>query len=124
MNNARPDYSNMTMSEREVWAVLGLIHGKANAISHKDLAHKTNKPERKVRSIVVSLIIKHRLVICSSYDRENGGYYLPETGDEVQETCKKLHGHALGILFRESVIKKISLAELLKQYQKEIPFSD
>ncbi len=123
MNPHAVDYSEMKTEERHVYAVIGLCRGKKNAVSQNELARMANKSPREVRRIVESLIVDHRIVICSSYDKENGGYFLPQTDEEIQETCKKLHGHALKILMRESTLKKITLAELLKKYQMEIPFN-
>lgn len=123
MSEVTLDYSIWTMQERQVWTVLSLKRGKSQAISQERLANITNKNTRAVRKVVESLIVNHRVVICSSYDKENGGYYLPETDAEIEETCRKLHSHALQILKRESVIQKITLAELLKKYQMEIPFN-
>lgn len=118
------NFSGLDEDEALVWGVLQGCVGKRYAVTQHLLEEVTRIPARRVRMIIESLIHQHKKVICSSYDRDRGGYYLPENESEVRETCEKLHGHALRILTRESVLKKLTLRELLKLYQKEIPFND
>ncbi len=50
--------------------------GKANAISMNDLAAATNLDTRTVRQLVHSARV-NGAVICSTCDKDNGGYYIP-----------------------------------------------
>ena len=101
----------MSQDELTVWNALRYHKGKENAITQHRLAEHTGISPRHVREIIKYLVENHKLEIASSYD-SGGGYYIPVSQKEVDETCDKLYGHALSILKRYSVFKKVDIDKL------------
>ena len=115
-------FDSMTEDEALILEILQGYVGKKYAVNQRFLSKLTCLAERTVRKVIASLISKHRKRICSSYESGKGGYYLPANDAEVEETCGKLHSHAIHILMRESALKKITMTKLLAEYQRELPF--
>jgi len=96
--------------------------GETNAISMAELYervfdkkwHNKVNDTRKLR-LLVNKMRSEGIAICSTTDRDNGGYYLAAAGSEAQDYLRRLERRALKILWRISKIKKISLPELLGQ---------
>lgn len=88
-----------TDSKTTVWEILQSHKGKANAISQHDLAGQAGLSPRGAREIVKLLIEEERRLICSNYSG-TGGYYLPETDAELEETRTILKAHARSIFRR------------------------
>ena len=95
----RPDNNNALA----VWNVLRAHKGKANAITQNDLASLAGVRPRCARGIVKRLIEEDRRMICSSY-QGNGGYFIPNTAEEIADTRRLLKSHALSILKRCSAL--------------------
>ena len=65
--------------------ILNLIPtGKQNARSCKDLSTLSGIPQRQLKA-AVSRLRRSGAIICSSLDSVNGGYYLPESFEELRE---------------------------------------
>ncbi|QPJ61671.1 MAG: hypothetical protein G3M70_07140 [Candidatus Nitronauta litoralis] len=109
----------MNFNEGAVWDMLQTARGKSNAISREALAEALNISDRKIREIVAALIVDWGTIIISDY--RSGGYYLPSCESEIETYIHNLHSHGVSILKREAAIKKIDLAELLAEYQMELP---
>jgi hypothetical protein len=110
----------MNSNEIAVLNILNQHRGKANAIPYHDLAGLVCLGQRALRRVVEGLIREHQVPVCTSYDRGDGGYYLPRTAREVREASHKLRKHGVAILCRASALEKISLAEMLGQLSLEI----
>ena len=105
----------MTSEQRSVWNVLKHHSGKASAIRIRDLVRQCALPERKVRDIVTSLILVFHIRIGSTYSGRQPGYFVIESAEEAEATYEVLRGHALSILRRAAVIRRLSFPELLGQ---------
>lgn len=86
-------------NKNTVWEILQSHKGKAQAISQHDLAGQAGLSPRGAREIVKLLIEEERRLICSNYSG-TGGYYLPETEAELDETRAILKAHARSIFRR------------------------
>ena len=105
----------MTAEQRAVWNVLREHRGRAAAIRIRTLVTVCSLPERKVREIVTSLILVFHLRIGSVYSGSHPGYFVIETGAEAEATYEVLRGHALSILRRAAVIRRLSFPDLVGQ---------
>lgn len=90
---------NIKETSARVWMVLQAHRGRANAISQNNLAHEIGLGPRTAREVVKHLIENEGRQICSAYNA-GGGYYLPETQDEIEETRRLLRSHAISIFKR------------------------
>ncbi|MFC6645481.1 hypothetical protein ACFQBQ_07750 [Granulicella cerasi] len=116
---ARP----LTDEEGYVLVVLRLHVGKANSIARADLCEQTGIADRTVRAIVSDLRLQFALPIGSN--RENGGYYLPETLAEVSELTEPMVRQALSLLRSvRSLRGRSATAELLGQVRIELQSSE
>lgn len=86
-------------TSNQIWHILQAHKGKASAITQHGLASATGLNPRAVREIVKGLIEEEHRLICSSY-QGHGGYYLPETQNEIEETRRLLRSHAISIFRR------------------------
>lgn len=84
---------------QRVWEILQNHKGEAHAISQYALAIETGLRPRSARGLVKRLIEEDHRVICSSY-HGGGGYFIPNTAEEIAKTRKVLRAHALSILKR------------------------
>ncbi|MCF8719245.1 hypothetical protein [Nitrospina gracilis] len=109
----------MTRRECAVWNRIDQRHGAGAAISRQALVRLTEVPDRKLRDVIHSLVVNHGKLICSTYGK-GGGYFFPVTGREIDEYAGKLHSHALSILQKEAAVRRISLNDLLAEYQTEL----
>lgn len=101
--------------------------GKHNAISMTALFEEVfNLPwenrvndTRPIRRLVK--ILQYRGVpICSTTQRDGGGYYLPAAGSETVDFLRKKERHALTELKTIAAIKKTSLPNYLGQLKIEM----
>ena len=104
-------------AERKIINILHQAQGKENAISRQQICADTQLGDRIVRRIIKRLIEQMGYPICSSYD---GGYFIPERPEEVNETYAKLRSHGLSILTRAAAVKRWSLKRLLGKIIKEV----
>ena len=96
--------------------------GEANAIGMGELYSSVfNRPwnnrisdTRPLRRVITDLR-NEGVPIGSTPSNVGGGYYLPAAGSELIEYLGRIRKGALKMLFMESQIRKISLAELLGQ---------
>lgn len=113
------DYKKMSNNEEIVWSIVGQCKGKENSITQMQLAGKAELHPRAGRIAIKSLVEVHRKPICSSYEKD-GGYYIANNDAEIDETCDKLYGHAMSILKRLSIFKKVDFHKLQKDLFNEI----
>lgn len=71
--------------------------------------------ERKVRELVSDLR-EQGVAICA---RPETGYFIAETAEELEESCRFLRARAMHSLVLESKLRKITLPELLGQLRLE-----
>ncbi len=105
----------MTEQQERVYSVLCQRSGKKNAIRIRYLAKMVDLPEREVRDIVTALILVFRIPVGSSYNVKKPGYYIISTIEEAEETYNTLKHHAIQILRRAAVVKRITYPELIGQ---------
>ncbi len=105
--------------------LLGAIRkrGKSNPISWRDLADWLNIPGRDIRKEVETLVNVFHEPICSSYSSTNPGYYIPQTPEEVRETCNTMIRHGANIIKRAKIIGKYSDEYVLGQTRMELEVS-
>lgn len=58
-------------------------HGEANAINCRELARITGTEPRVIKH-VISKCRREGIIICSSLDTQCGGYFFPESLDELR----------------------------------------
>ena len=114
----------MTHHEEWVWSVLKEHIGKDKAIKRETLVGRAGLRDRQLRRVIASLVDQHKKPIGSIYNNSGGGYFIIANSEESEAVCQPLHSHALAILLRESVLKKLSVKELLKKYQAELSFEE
>ncbi|KIO49617.1 HTH domain-containing protein [Nitrosospira sp. NpAV] len=85
--------------------------GKGHGISVKQLSTLVGVNPRMVR-LYVSQLREDGYAVCGT---PRTGYYMAETADDLEETCKFLRGRAMHSLVLESRLRKISLPDLLGQ---------
>jgi len=107
----------LTEEEYRVLAVLKRCRGKKQAIGKRELAKVLGMDERVVRRVIKALIEEHGIPVGSDYAR---GYFIVSAPEEVEETYETLKHHALSILKRAAVLKRISLKRLLGQLEVEL----
>lgn len=92
------------MSEKAVTTAAlkaALKRGKANGQDVKSLALAVGTTERAIRTLVDELI-EEGVPVCA---HPSTGYYIAETKEEVEATCKHLHGRAVHTLGKISKLR-------------------
>ncbi|TCS38494.1 hypothetical protein EDC30_102233 [Paucimonas lemoignei] len=93
-------------------AILSRNHiGLANAISGDALAKQMGCGARTIRALVLKLR-ENAVAVCG---RPETGYYIANTAEEVDATCKLLETHGLHQLAVAARLRKTTLPELLGQ---------
>jgi biotin operon repressor len=93
-------------------AVLSKDHiGLGKAISGEALAAQIGCKVRTIRALVLKLR-ENAVAVCG---RPETGYYIAETAEEVDATCKLLEAHGLHQLAVAARMRKTTLPELLGQ---------
>ncbi len=69
----------MNRNEIAVLNILNQRRGKPNVITYSELAGQVGLSGRALRYVVRGLILDHNVPICTSYDRDRGGYYIART---------------------------------------------
>ena len=101
----------MEMIARRILVGLSCRIGKDRGISVKGLALCNGLCERHVRSCI-SQLRAEGYAICGT---PQTGYYMAETADELEETCRFLRSRAMHSLAMEAKLRKIPLPDLLGQ---------
>ena len=71
-----------------------LKRGKRNAISRRELMRLSGiDNERRLREDIAKRRSEGQ-IICSSFNGKNGGYYLPENRQEIEEFLLSMEKHA------------------------------
>lgn len=93
-------------------AVLSKDHiGRNNAVSGELLAAQMGCKVRTIRALVLKLR-ENAVAVCG---RPETGYYIAETAEEVDATCKLLEAHGIHQLAVAARMRKTTLPELLGQ---------
>ncbi len=85
--------------------------GKRAGIAVKALADELQTSPRQVRKLVTELRLDG-IAVCG---HPKTGYFMAETADELENTCKFLRQRALHSLTLESKLRRIPLPDLLGQ---------
>lgn len=97
--------------------------GRAKAIGMGELyeeiygepwQHRINDT-RKLRKLITFARRRHGLPICSSASPGGGGYWLASVDTELEDYTKRMTAKAVKLLSQVSVMKKMSMPELLGQ---------
>jgi hypothetical protein len=83
------------------------------AVFDRPWAHRINDT-RALRRLITAMR-REGVPICSCSDQHGGGYYLAAAGSELADYLRRGERRALGILGRNSKIKRISLPNYLGQ---------
>lgn len=89
-------------------------HGEANAISRTDLAAATGLSDRGMRECIEQARHKGEL-ICSA---RQGGYYQPESTDDIERAYWQDYIRAKSILHRLKTMRRILKREGREVYGK------
>jgi len=79
---------------------------------------------KMLRVLINELQNIERLRICSSQSRINGGYYLAQTGGDLNGYCDVLTHAALKKLKKVAVLRRVALPELLGQMRLNLTAED
>ena len=98
--------------------------GKSNPIRMADLYKEVFGVEPKdniqttriIRNMITELR-KEGVPICSSMKSDNGGYYLSNTGSELDDYLRRLRSRAIKALSVEAKLRKMTLPQLLGHIQ-------
>lgn len=101
----------MTSSASELLVILSRHQGAEAGIRAQDLAARLDVPERRIRTLV-SELREEGTAICA---HPTTGYFIPETPEELQQSCEFLEHRALRSLTLMSRMKNVSLPTLLGQ---------
>lgn len=95
----------------QVLAALACHIGKGRGISAKQLSTALDVNPRMVRACI-SQLREEGYAVCGT---PLTGYYMAETAEDLEETCKFLRGRAMHSLVLEASLRKIPLPDLLGQ---------
>lgn len=85
--------------------------GAARGIAARHLAGRLDCPERHVRDLVTQAR-RDGTAICGV---PRDGYYIADTADELEQTCRFLRGRAMCSLELEAALRRMKLPDLLGQ---------
>lgn len=110
--SVKEDY---TLAERAVAETLNeFAQGRREAMSQTGISTAVvmrlgrRISSRIVRKIIRDLRVKRHAPIVSTYKgNKEGGYFIPQTAEEVEPFVKRVHGHAIKMLAMESAVKKM-----------------
>lgn len=117
---AEPPRPGMSSHEAQVAGLIKARRGRERPIGRAELAEAAGLPDRSMRRIIGRLVEVFGLPICSSY--ESGGYYWPASQEDIDRTRRKLRGHALSILVRQSRLGRTSrrMRDIIEQLRLEV----
>ena len=113
------DELSMDSDSQFVFSLIQRRRGRGHAISVADISDATGIPPRVVRDIVKHLIERHAIRIGSALGNPPG-YYMIETMEEAEQNEKTLRQLGISILTRAAVLKKLTVAEYMKEIQGEL----
>ena len=125
MNQTELDFSPatgdspMTDEERSVMNILRSHRGRDNAIKAPRLAQAAEITPRQLRSAIGHLIEFHHVRIGST-TKKPYGYFIIETYEDAQEACEQLRHRAMSCLKRMSILKRMTMRELMGQMKFEL----
>ena len=108
-----------TPDERSVWDEIQCRRGLKRAASIRELRvliHMIDGreiSEREVKAAVSGLIVRHRLRIGSSRQKPSG-YYLIDSADEMEATCRPLERQAVQMFRRVRALRGAGDCRLLE----------
>lgn len=104
--------NDVAISPDDVLAALLGHRGHANGVSARDLARRLGVSERRLRTLISSLIMERGVAIAGF---PATGYFIAETAEEVERNVAFHRDRALHELRKASVLSRIPLPELLGQ---------
>lgn len=110
----------MTSDESAVWSELVTRLGRDQAMQIAAIRSRTGMGERNIKAAVEGLIVRHGYKIGSSRGKP-AGYFLIETSEELERTCRTLRNQAMSELVRIAALRgrRYALA-LLGQMELEL----
>lgn len=118
MDQAAFDF-DLVLSDEER-AVYGLLrHGRARALSARDLSERTGLKDKEIRQTIRSLIMERGLLVASAVD-DPPGFFIAETSDEIITATKSLRHRGIMILVRAARLQKSSLELVFNQGRLEL----
>lgn len=99
------------MNQAQLLNLLARHQGRAAGIKARDLAAQAGISPRRLRALI-SQAREEGIAICGT---PSTGYYVPQTPEELAESCAYLEHRALHSLRLLSRMKKVALPELLGQ---------
>ena len=109
--------TKMTAEEAAVYCCLQ--HGRASAISARDLADRTGMSDVRIRQTVRSLIMERGILVASAVD-DPPGFFIAETPEEIITATRSLRHRGIMILVRAARLQKSSLELVFNQGRLEI----
>ena len=113
------DELSMDSDSLFVFSLIQKRRGRDHAISVADISESTGIPPRVVRDIVKHLIECHAIRIGSALSAPSG-YYMIETMEEAEQNEQTLRRLGISILTRAAVLKKLTVAEYIREIQGEL----
>lgn len=101
--------ARMSVWERKAIAILDEHVGKENAIPMAVLAKELRLTTRETRYLILIVKFRRQVPVMS----HKKGYFLVQDTRELEDCCTMFRRRALTSLKNESVLKKVSLQELL-----------
>ncbi len=98
-------------TRQDAAALLARHVGAAKGIRAEALAAELGVTERKLRDLV-SELREEGLAVCG---HPSTGYYIAQTAEELEDTCRFLRSRAMHSLVLEARLRKIPLPDLLGQ---------
>ncbi len=117
----RRDFTRPEMSGLQMTLLAAIRErGKSNPISWRDLADWLKVDGRLVRKEIEILVNVYHEPICSSYSNRRPGYFMPQTPEEVAQTCRTMIRHGANIIKRARTIGKYSDEQVMGQLRMEL----
>lgn len=85
--------------------------GREHGITAAALAREAGVSERKLRE-AISALREDGIAVCG---HPKTGYFIAETAEELEESCRFLRSRAMHSLMLEARLRRIPLPELLGQ---------
>lgn len=101
----------MMVTMHDLLSVLRGHLGREQGVTAEYLADALSIEKRHVRSLVTELRLEG-VAVCGT---PRDGYYIAQTGEELEATCAFLRSRAMHSLTLESRLRKVALGELLGQ---------
>ena len=114
--------NKMGCLERLILKILKKHRGRSNPISCQRLEKVTGFSSRKIRRIIASLVVKHRIPIASSVHYPYG-FYLITNKEEAELCLGQYYSRAENVVNRARVLSEAVKKKFGINYQEEFDFT-